>query len=65
MIIENKFHLSQTVYLTTDESQKARLVTGILIQHEGTSYRLVAGVEVSWHYDFEICEEKNIFIKTE
>lgn len=59
MIIENKFDIGQTVYLKTDVSQSPYIVTRLNITANGLSYGLNSGPMESWHFDFEISEEKN------
>lgn len=63
-VIDNKFELGQIVYLKTDTDQKERIVTGFCIRQSGQSYELAQGSISSWHYDFEICEEKNVLMTT-
>ena len=60
MIIENKFNISDKVFLDTDTEQKERIVIELIIRNEGISYGLSCGTEVSYHFDFEIKKEKNI-----
>jgi len=63
IIVQNKFDWADIVYLSTDEFQFPRLVTGIRITPDGgIIYNLRCGVIVSEHYEFEITEEKN-FVK--
>lgn len=61
MFIENKFNHGQIVYLKTDLEQKPRIVSRFTVMPSGQiSYALGCGVEESWHYDFEISEEKEV-----
>ena len=64
MVIDSNFKIRQFVYLKTDAEQLVRMVTGILVRENGTSYELVCGDSVSWHYAFEISEEKDVVITT-
>ncbi len=63
MRIENKFEISDTVYLRTDENQLARLVTGIRIRPQGVLlYELSQGTHESVHYEFELSEDRDILV---
>lgn len=65
MFIENKFDFGQTVYLKTDTDQLPRVVTQMSINPNGSiSYQLSQGAAASWHWDFEISEEKNVIVST-
>jgi hypothetical protein len=63
-VVDNKFDLGQIVYLKTDADQRERIVTGFCIRQAGQSYELMQGNIGSWHYDFEISEEKNVLMST-
>lgn len=60
MLINTKFNLRGIVFLSTDVDQKARIVTGICIRDTGVNYELSCGSTTSWHYDFEMTEEKDV-----
>lgn len=60
MIIENKFNIGQTVYLLTDEDQKPRLITSIIVNKYDLLYQMNNGTLQSTHYDYEISEEKQL-----
>ena len=62
MKIDNKFELQQCVFLITDSEQLTRIITGIQISNNGILYRLACGVNDSWHFEYEIVEEKNYLI---
>lgn len=62
MNIEIKYGFGQPVYLVTDEEQKKRIVTSIIITPKDVIYELYCATECSKHYDFEISTEKNILI---
>jgi hypothetical protein len=62
MKIDNKFELQQCVFLITDSEQLTRIITGIQISNDGLLYRLACGVNDSWHFEYEIVEEKNYLI---
>ena len=56
--IDNKYKFGQVVYLHTDEDQKKRIVSGLVIRGQNIVYKLSCGIEESDHYDFEIATEK-------
>lgn len=60
MIITTRFYIGQTVYLVTDSDQIERIVTEILVRSNALQYYLMQATVGSWHYDFEISEERNI-----
>lgn len=62
MIIDNKFNIRQRVFLVTDPEQQERIVVSFIVKDCGISYNLCCGSQDSWHYDFEISEEKNVLI---
>jgi hypothetical protein len=62
MNINNKFELQQCVFLITDTEQLTRIITGIQISSNSILYRLACGVNDSWHFEYEIVEEKNYLI---
>ena len=63
MVIENKFEIGQTVYIITDDEQKARLVSGIRVCPGCLIYYLSYSANVSEHYEFEISETVNEVLK--
>lgn len=62
MLVDNKFEIGQTVYLKTDSEQYPRIVTRLSVTANGITYSISSGVIESWHYDFEISEEKDVLI---
>jgi hypothetical protein len=56
MVIDNKFEIGQTVYLTTDQEQLPRMVYGYEITQGSIIYMLCVGTTSSKHFDFEITE---------
>lgn len=61
MIIDNKYEITDTVFLITDEEQKKRMVTKIsILPEERIMYELSCGTFASEHYDFEISAEKDL-----
>lgn len=62
MFIENKFNIGDFVYLKTDVDQKQRVITGINVRATGILYDVCQGSTSSWHYDFEMSEEKDVLI---
>lgn len=65
MVIENRFDLGQTVYLTTDNEQRRRVVSEIKVRQTGLIYELSCGTCTSYHYDFEISETIDVLVKTD
>lgn len=59
MKIETKFDLSQIVFLITDQDQKERIITGIIVRPYGCLYYLSCGTEETTHYEMEFCSDKN------
>lgn len=62
MDIKTKYDIGQIVFLATDENQRARIVTGIIIRPSGIIYYLTCGSEESTHYEIEFTLEKNYSI---
>lgn len=61
MVIDNKFEIGQTVYLKTDEDQRARIIRQMCIRSSNLiQYELLFGTQASWHDEIEIMDEKNI-----
>ena len=60
MVIENKYEIGQTVYLITDEDQKPRLITAIIVNKYDLIYEIISGTLQSNHYDFELSTEKTV-----
>lgn len=61
MLIDVKYEFGQTVFLKTDEDQKGRMVTCVQIGPGNiVTYQLSCGTGESWHFDFEISEDKDI-----
>ena len=61
MLIDNKYEIGEMVFLTTDENQLKRIVTGITIRQGGYMvYELSQGSESSYHVSSEIQNEKQI-----
>ena len=63
IVVDNKYSISQVVYLTTDDEQLKRIVTCILV-HSGTfiTYALTQGVNTSYHNESEISTEKTLIL---
>ena len=56
-----EFDIKDRVYLITDPDQDKRIVTGILIKPNKTiMYELTYLEEISYHYGFEITNDKDI-----
>jgi hypothetical protein len=54
-----EYEIGEIVYLVTDEDQKTRMVTGILLHENGVSYRLAQGINENWAIGCEISNDKN------
>ena len=60
-----EFMIQQTVYLKTDKEQKPRLVTGIQLRpFNSITYGITEGTNETWHYGFEINDERDIVMAT-
>jgi hypothetical protein len=59
MLINTLYDIGEIVYLVTDEDQRARMITRLVISNTGTIYYLACGAAESPHYDFELQKEKN------
>ena len=60
-----EFMIQQTVYLKTDKEQKPRLVTGIQLRpFNSITYGITEGTNETWHYGFEISDERDIIMAT-
>lgn len=64
MVIDNKFEFGQIVYIKTDQDQKPRMVTSILVKPGYIEYQLNLGTDWSWHPEFAISDEKDVLITT-
>jgi hypothetical protein len=64
MIIENKFNLGDSVYLSTDSDQHKRIVVGICVWPCGIKYELGYGSITTWHHEIEMSIEKDVIIAT-
>lgn len=58
--MKTKFEIGQIVFLRTDNEQLARIVTRYTVCVTGITYELSFGTTTSWHYDFEISENKDV-----
>lgn len=60
-----EFMIKQTVYLKTDKEQKPRLVTGMQLRpFNSITYGITEGTNETWHYGFEISDERDIVMAT-
>lgn len=65
IVIDPAFALKEVVYLLTDEEQKKRIITSIIICADGgILYELNCGTLQSRHYDCEISREVDYVAKT-
>ena len=60
MQVELNYSIGQSVYLKTDCDQRERIITECLIRPGNVQYYLMLDIVGSWHYDFEISEEKDM-----
>lgn len=64
MVIDNKHEMGETVYLTTDDEQRPRLVTKISLVPGGVIvYQCSCGTQVSEHYELELSSEPDLALK--
>jgi hypothetical protein len=60
-----EFQIEQIVYLNTDKEQLPRIITGISLRpFNSVTYGLTANTTETWHYDFEISDERDILLCT-
>lgn len=59
MKINTKYNIGQVVYLLTDEDQKERIITAIMLEGANTAYRLNFAGTQTWHFDFEMTESRD------
>lgn len=64
MKYEFKYDIGDTVYLITDQEQKQRIVTAIIIKPGGTSYYLSCAEITTEHYSFEISTHRDLIKAT-
>jgi hypothetical protein len=51
--------IGDIVYLITDPEQSPRMITKILIEPTQVQFLLAFGTISSWHYEIEICPERD------
>lgn len=55
-----KYEIGQIVFLITDDEQKERIITGILIRANNQYlYFLACGTSETSHFEMEIASDKN------
>lgn len=60
-----EFQIEQIVYLNTDKEQVPRIVTGISLRpFNSVTYGLTHNATETWHYGFEISDERDIILYT-
>ena len=60
-----EFQIEQIVYLNTDKEQVPRIVTGISLRpFNSVTYGLTQNSTETWHYGFEISDERDIILCT-
>lgn len=60
MIIKTKYEIGETVFVTHDIEQRARMITGIRITPGSHIYQTSQGINVTEFYEFELTKEKDI-----
>ena len=64
-VIDNDFEIGEFVYLTTDTSQRKRLITAMIVYKDGDiCYKTVCGTEQSEHFGFELSREQDTILTT-
>lgn len=65
MRIDNKFQLKETIFLKTDQDQLPRLIVAIKVLPEnGILYEVCTKTSCSYHYDFEMSNERDVLLAT-
>lgn len=60
-----EFEIGQIVYLKTDKEQRPKIITGITLrQFNCVLYGLTENSTETWHYYFEIINERDILLAT-
>lgn len=60
-----EFQIEQIVYLNTDKEQVPRIVTGISLRpFNSVTYGLTQNATETWHYGFEISDERDVILCT-
>ena len=66
IILKSKFDYGQIVYIKTDINQDPRQIIGIQGTADGGMLiKLTTDGDISWHYECEISEDKDIMLKME
>lgn len=55
-----KYKIGQSIFLKTDPEQLERIITGIHIRPNGVSYSVVLETNESYHYEFELTENRDV-----
>lgn len=58
-IIEVEYDYGTIVYLRSDSEKEPRIITGYEINSTGFTYRVECGVQTSYHYGFELTDNKD------
>jgi len=63
--VTSNFDFGQIVYLRTDLDQVGRQVIGVQATADGgTLIKLTFDTDISWHYECEISEERDMILAT-
>lgn len=63
MMLESKYDRGDMVFIKTDPDQVQRMITAIMWAGTGIQYQIKAGVNDSWHFEYEITQNANFSIK--
>lgn len=63
MLVESLYNFGDILYLKTDEEQKPRMLTSMIIMPLSILYELSCGTQTTKHYEVEFSKEVNTEIK--
>ena len=65
MKFTTKYNIEDIVYLVTDNEQLQRIILSITVYPNNLfMYEVANGTDISEHYEFELCENENVILKT-
>lgn len=59
-LISVRYAFGDEVYLKHDPSQLKRMVCAYMVDNTGVLYKLICGVETSYHYEYEISKTREL-----
>lgn len=59
MNVNNKYQISENVFIKTDTDQTQRIIVAILVDINGFRYEVKYSNIESWHYEFELSTDKD------